>query len=306
MNKTSDSLVFKTGKLVIAAAWADGKLDNSEVNALKELLFSLPDLNAHEWSLLEIYMDSPVEAHEVEVLLNDVVEHIQSDAEKKLVLDALENLIAVDGNISEEEKKLFADIKKAIDEKKIGIVGLLSRLSKRVIGRRQDIRSQSKIREKEVDNFIRNKVLYDIGQSEVLADLSEEQLSKLCSAAAILGRVAFKDNNISEEEKEKMISILQSEWNIGSAEATLLIEIVDKRVSEGMDFQHLTCSFFESTTYDERKSFLKSLFQIANASEKTSLNEIEEIRFIAQQLKLSHSDFIEAKLTIPREDRKGL
>ncbi len=54
------------------------------------------------------------------------------------------------------------------------------------------------------------------------------------------------------------------------------------------------------------KRFLKSLFQIANASEKTSFDEIEEIRFIAQQLKLSHSDFIEAKLTIPREDRKGL
>ena len=34
--------------------------------------------------------------------------------------------------------------------------------------------------------------------------------------------------------------------------------------------------------------------------------EIEEIRSLAQGMELSHQDFIDAKLAIPREDRKGL
>jgi len=33
------TLTFKLAKLMIAVSWADGKIDNSEVNALKELLF---------------------------------------------------------------------------------------------------------------------------------------------------------------------------------------------------------------------------------------------------------------------------
>jgi uncharacterized tellurite resistance protein B-like protein len=57
---------------------------------------------------------------------------------------------------------------------------------------------------------------------------------------------------------------------------------------------------------DERRNFIKCLFRIANASEKTSYDETEEIRKISTSLKLTHKDFIEAKLTIPDEDREVL
>ncbi|MCK4966997.1 TerB family tellurite resistance protein, partial [bacterium] len=83
-------------------------------------------------------------------------------------------------------------------------------------------------------------------------------------------------------------------------------EIVHRRVMEGFDYHHLTSSFFEQTTPEERKHFIKCLFLMANASEKTSNEEIEEIRSIAKSLKISHSDFIDAKLTIPNIDRNGL
>jgi len=36
----TETLTFKLAKLMIAVSWADGKIDNSEVNALKELLFN--------------------------------------------------------------------------------------------------------------------------------------------------------------------------------------------------------------------------------------------------------------------------
>ena len=50
--------IMDLAKLVIAAAWADGELTNEEVNALKDLLFMLPDLSGEEWLGLELYMDS--------------------------------------------------------------------------------------------------------------------------------------------------------------------------------------------------------------------------------------------------------
>jgi uncharacterized tellurite resistance protein B-like protein len=78
------------------------------------------------------------------------------------------------------------------------------------------------------------------------------------------------------------------------------------RVVRGLDYPRLTRSFFECTTAGERTAFLKSLFRIANASNMTSHDEIEKIRRIAGSLKVSHQDFIEAKLSIPSEDRNGL
>jgi uncharacterized tellurite resistance protein B-like protein len=64
--------------------------------------------------------------------------------------------------------------------------------------------------------------------------------------------------------------------------------------------------FNDFTTRTERKEFLHCLFAVANAADQTSFDEIEEIREIAKGLELSHQDFIDAKLTVPREDRGGL
>jgi len=306
MNTPVDLLTFKTCKLLVAAAWADGRLDQTEINALKELLFSLPELTAREWAALDIYIDSPVTSGEVEALLKDVIDHIRSEDDKRFVLNTLQRLLAIDGDVSEEEKGLFAGIRGAIEEKKTGIGAFFSRLGRKLLGRRQTVRKQAETRERAVEDFVRNKVLYDAGRSEALADISGDRLRKICAAAALLGRVAFADRSISPEEKETIASVLQESWGLTEAEARLLAEIVDRRVTEGMDYYHLGYSFFQSTTRDERKNFLKSLFQIANASGKTSLEKIEEIRSVAMLLKLSHSDFIEAKLTIPREDRRGL
>ena len=85
----------------------------------------------------------------------------------------------------------------------------------------------------------------------------------------------------------------------------MLVDISCDRMTKGLDYFRLSCSFFESTTHQERQEFLKTLFRIANAANKTSLDEIEEIRRISKSLKLFHQDFSDAKLTIPREDRHG-
>ena len=51
---------------------------------------------------------------------------------------------------------------------------------------------------------------------------------------------------------------------------------------------------------------LRALFMVANSCNKTSPEEIAEIRTIATGIKMSNADFVAAKLTIPSEDRGGL
>jgi len=306
MEKTS-TLTFKLAKLMIAVSWADGTLDNSEVNALKEVLFSLPDLNAGEWAELEIYMDSPVDDAERNMLLEDVIAAVRSASDKEHVLQTIESLIAVDGTVSGEEQTVFNELKTAIESQQTGVLGLFSRLAGGVIKKKREKDKEIVSRERQLEDFIRNKILYDFKREyPELTHISEERLGKLCSASALLGRVAATDGVFSEKERETLVSVLISDWNLAEPEATLLAEIVRRRVMEGVDYHYLTRSFFDQTTLEERQQFIRCLFRMANASEKTSNEEIEEIRTIAACLKISHSDFIDAKLSIPDSDRNGL
>ena len=305
--KKTETLTFKLAKLMIAVSWADGNIDDAEETALKEVLFSLPDLDAREWAELEMYMESPVDESERELLLDNVVASLNNASEKNLVVQTIENLIAVDGTVSEEEKAVFSELKEALETKKSGILGLFSQLTGGIVAKKRTTGKDIVLREQQLEDFIRNKVLYDVKRDyPEIAQISEEQLNKLSSASALLGRVAYVDGDFSQEEFETLVSLLISEWDLSEPDANLLAEIVRRRVMEKIDYHHLTHSFFEQTTPEERKHFIKCLFLMANASEKTSNEEIEEIRKIAYSLKIDHANFIDAKLSISNEDRKGL
>ncbi len=304
---TTESLTFKLAKLMIAVSWVDGKLESSEINAIKDLLFSLPELDEREWAELEMYMESPIDQPEREVLLENVLASIHTKEDKNTVLRTIEHLVAVDGSISDEEQKIVHDLKTGIETRKSGVLGLLAQLTGGVIRKHKEKVKDQRQREQQIEDFIRNKILYDFKRNHPEMNLiSDRRLNKLCSASALLGRVAGIDNDFSQKELETLVSVLASDWQLSKTDATLLAEIVRRRVMEDIDYHYITQSFFEQTTPGERRRFIHCLFKMANASEKTSYQEIEVIRTIANSLKISHSDFIEAKLSISGEDRKGL
>jgi uncharacterized tellurite resistance protein B-like protein len=304
---TPETLTFKLAKLMIAVAWIDGTLDIAELNALKSLLLAIPKMTGREWAKLEIFIDSPISEAERKLLMNDMIDAIRNTSDKTLVLETLETLIAIDGNVTLMEQEFFSELKKAVESKRTGFSKLFSNLTGNILRKRTKKEKKALTRENQLEDFVRNKILYDLKREcPTLSQIPESHLKKFCSAAALLGRVANIDDCFSQHEQGAIASVLMSVWGLADSEAKLLTEIVRNRVAEGIDYYYLTRCFYEQTTIKERRRFIKSLFTIANASEQTSLNEIEEIRKIAKLLKVSHADFIEAKLTIPREDRKGL
>lgn len=70
-----------------------------------------------------------------------------------------------------------------------------------------------------------------------------------------------------------------------------------------LDGYRLSREFYEATTREARLGFLEALFHVAAADGEASHEEIEDIRRIARTLKLTHSEFIDAKLTLPRDKR---
>lgn len=307
---TKKTSVMDLARLVISAAWADGELSNDEVNALKDLLFTIEDVSARDWKVLEMYMDSPVTEAETQELLERVVGGIQSHDDRVLVLETLQRLFSVDGTVTPEERDLFQEIEAAVSAAGTGILSRFSKALRSAMRQRATRTKASCLRETNLEDYVKNTIYYQLRemQSEtgVQMDLPEAELRKLCFATGLLAHIANVDSDMSNEEREAMRKIIARDWNLSAQQADLFVCISCDRTTRGLDYFRLSHGFFDCTTFDERRDFLKTLFKIANASDKTSNDEIEEIRRVAKSLKLSHQDFIDAKLTIPRKDRNGL
>lgn len=300
--------ILDLGKLMIGIAWTDGQLHSDELNALKELLFHLPDISGEDWRQLEIYMTHAVTDAEREDLVDRVMKGIRSTSEKQLALDTLEKLVIVEGGSANAE--VIEAIRQDLETKSTGLLANLLSPIRKTLKSRASYYAGKASREDRIEDFIKNTIYFQLS-SELAAqghalNLPEEEVRKICLAAGLMAHVAWVDNEVCHREREAMSLGLQQLWNLPKEEAELITEMSHTRIMHGLDLVRLTTGFCEYTTIDERKAFLRCLFAIANAADQTSHAEIEEIRRIAKSLELPHQEFINAKLTIPREERGGL
>jgi uncharacterized tellurite resistance protein B-like protein len=301
------SFILTLGKVLIAAAWADGEISNDEINCLKDLLFQLPDLTGREWASLEMYIEAPVGPAERERLVQQLNETMRTSKDRELALMFLDQLAHSDGAPSSDEQVIIGDMKSEISNASVGLIGQLGHVLQGAISRRQQALEQAPNRENHFEDYIKNKVYYgiqrrlELGQGEI--DVPESRLRKLCLAGGLMARVAHVDQNVTERELGAMIDALQEGWGLTPDEARFVTEVAISEIGPEMDYYRLTRQFFTSTDEDERSRFLEVLFSIAAADGMASPEEIEEIRTIANTLRLSHAQFIDAKLTIPRKDR---
>ena len=159
---SNKSFILNLGKLLIAAAWADGKLTNQEINALKELLFLLPEISGEEWMELELYMESPVGEEERQKLLGRVLDGMASTADKTLVLETLGKLIHCEDVPKEAEASIVESLRQDIESKSTGILAHLMNPLKRAIGSRVGHYSTEGGRESRIDDYIKNTIYYQL------------------------------------------------------------------------------------------------------------------------------------------------
>ncbi len=302
--------VLDLAKLVIALAWADGKLAEEEINAVKDLLFMIPDLTGEDWHQLEVYMDSPVTPEEREVLVKQVVSAIRWTEEKRLVIDTVTKLVETDGRLTSAEAKALTQVKEDVNDASTGLLAHFTKTLRGAIGKRRKKAKTGLKREERLEDFIKNRVYFhlvsDLEKRGLQVNVPDAQIRKLCLAAGLMAHVAWQDRRVSLEEKRAMATALQQQWGLADSEASLMTKLGCSQAVKGLDVVRLARNLFDRTTHQERNDFVRMLFQVANATQKTSSGEIKTIQFIAKCLKLTHREFIEAKLTIPRADRRGL
>lgn len=304
---SSEEVVMALSKVMIAAAWADGNVSREEINSLKDLLFQLPEMTASDWAELEIYIEAPVGEAERTRLVDDLRSAISNPSDRDLALATLDDVVEADGHVTDSEQVVVDEIKNTIQNADVGLFGQFGRLLRGPVQRRSQAIANAPNRELEVDDFVKNKIFFKVRRRLELEDVEiivpESVLRKLSLAGGLMARVAYVDREITDEEFDTMVAALLTNWGISQVEAALVVEVAVSEISRNLDYYRLSREFFESTSDEERIQFMDVLFAVADGDGHVSHNEIEEIRTIANVLKFTHKQFINAKLKIPRERR---
>lgn len=300
----NSNVINALAKVLIAAAWADGSITNDELNNLKDLLFQLPEMTASDWDELDIYIDSPVGEAERKRLIVNLQNNLSSQSEKDMAISAIEEMITADHEISESERVIADEIEAAIQDVNTGFFG---KMGKSFLNDRTKAVANAPNRELFLDDFEKNKVFYSISRRLELdndeLNIPESELRKLSLAGGLMARVAYVDRVVDESEINTMVTAIHDHWDISEVEASMVAEIAVSEISKDIDYYYLSRNFFENTTEDERIRFLDVLFAVADGDGYVTNSEIEEIRTIAKVQKLTHKQFIDAKLKIPKDRR---
>ena len=304
---SESNAVMALAKVMIAAAWADGSINNDEMNSLKDLLFQLPEMTASDWAELDIYIETPIGDAERDRLVTDLQASLKSSQDKELALTMIDELVEADGEITADEQASVDEIKAAIKDANVGVLGSMGNFLGSSVNRRSKAVTEAPNRELYMDDYVKNKVYYSVSRrlelEETGIDIPEAELRRLSLAGGLMARVAYVDHEVQEGEFDSMVSAIQNNWNLSDLEAALVAETAVSTITKGLDYYRLSRRFFESTTEDERVHFMDALFAVADGDSGVSYEEIEEIRTIATVLKLTHKQFIDAKLKISRERR---
>lgn len=299
-NQQDQAVILTLAKVLVAAAWADGVLSTDEVNSMKrDLLTKIPNLSTQQWASVAIYFDSPVDEAERTRLIQQLRSQITTPLGKQLVFDALDDLVAADGAVSDEERRVVDEVKAAIESGNSAGLGKVSRLFR---GRSAPapVVAQGPNREVYLDEYIQNRVYYVIrrrlDQAGVAPKLSDAEIRKLSLAGGMMAVVARTNPQVTEQEKATMTATLQQNWRLNDEQAAFLVDVAVSQQPADLDSFRLADGFAAVSDYDERGQLVDALFAIAAADGAVNNDEVETIRGMANSLVLTHERFIEAKL----------
>ena len=284
-----------------------GKMSTKQLGGIKDLLFGLPDITSDQWTLLQMYIDRPIEEAERTRLLNELQSAITSKKNKKMVEQALTRLVQIDGMVTADEARLVEEVKEILGATGVGFVGKIGNLFKGSVERREQRLKDAPNREEHFEDYVANKVYYSIVTETERAKpnfrIEEHALRKLCLAGGLMARIAHADLKIDDTEVGAIERSLRNGWGISEREAAFVARTAVDQISLKMDYHRMVRDFYECTEPAERAAFLDVLFSVASADGRVTNDEVEEIRALASALRLSKEKFIASKVRVPKHLR---
>lgn len=278
-------------KVLAAAAWADGRLETTEINRIKELMlaYRLDDAAVGE---IDALLGAPVSYDRCEALTRDLMNHLKSPGDRDAALEEIETLLAADGRVDPEERELLESLRGIMDAMTT-VDGLINRITgifrRTVTGRRDRAASTGALSE-----FLKNAVLHrlhDLSSGTWSQSVDARALNYATLFGAVLGRVAAAEGNISASELQRIRELLASRFGLAGELLEWTVQSVQEASTGAMDRQGLVSEFNRVADFDQRRELLDAAFSVAGADGTLDSEEMEELRLLANFLWLDPRDY---------------
>jgi uncharacterized tellurite resistance protein B-like protein len=133
---------------------------------------------------------------------------------------------------------------------------------------------------------------------DALDQMEPSRARYIAAFAYLLSRVADADLDISPEETQAMERIVMERGGLPPEQAILVVQMAktQNKLFGGTENFLVTREFNRIATRDQKLALLHCLYAVSSADQSISNVEDHEIRNIADELTLTHQDFIDVRL----------
>ena len=118
------------------------------------------------------------------------------------------------------------------------------------------------------------------------------------ATCALLLEMANIDGEFDDWEKESIISIIKKDYRLSDEEAESLIEAADEELKGSTDLWRFAGLINQNYSIDEKIRIIETVWRIAYTDGKLDKHEDYLVHKLAQLLRLTHKQLIEAKLKV--------
>lgn len=285
-----ESCALAVARLAIAAAWADGKLADEELECLQDLLYQMPTLSAEGGRETQRLLRSPVTEAQRKAYIADLKRHLRSHEERDFALYAIQELIAADGSISPEEHALFDEIAQMARESDPTVLeaALSEPLARRLFAFRPHA-GQSR----DIDRFVQQHVRVMASRLELsvsawhLAPAEEEHLALM---GAIIARLPLP-GILPPSIRDEVVRSLRRHLHLDVPRAVYVSAAATTPGAESLDFLRVARRFYEGSSEAERRALPRVTYDLAQLMSQPGVEQLDAIMNIAANLRLPQKDF---------------
>ena len=151
--------------------------------------------------------------------------------------------------------------------------------------------------------YLKQIFVLPTGKSE--KDLETGKSRKLQVATCVLLiEMSKSDNEFTENERKKIISVMQDTFQLEKEYVDELIELSEEEIKESISLYEFTTTVNQNFSSDERFELIKNLWRLIFTDEVLNMHEDHLIKKIGTMLNLEHRDIIAAKLIVKGEKKE--
>ena len=121
------------------------------------------------------------------------------------------------------------------------------------------------------------------------------------ATCALFFEIAKADENFTNEEHEKIVSIMKERYDLNGEEADELMSQTEESIKRSVSIYEFATIVDQNFSKDEKLELMKELWQLIYTDKKLNKYEDNLIKRIGDILKLEHKEVIEAKLMVKGE-----